>query len=123
MAGLELVAQMLCVSSLQSPTRDVKLSLYQQLVERDQGICQECAQELGGWDRAAHEIHHIVRRGYWGKNAKHRGEVVSNLICLCWHHHHGAHTKEAQHRHLTYLRKKWGYDYSGQPWLGLLGEA
>ena len=102
---------------------EVHKSLYQQLVERDRGICQECTQEPGGWDRAAHEIHHIVRRGYWGKNAKHRGEVVENLICLCWHHHQGAHAKEAQRRHLTLLREKHGYIFDTQPWLGLLGEA
>ena len=94
----------------------VKQSIFQQAAERDQGACQDC-------DIAAAEIHHIVRRGYWGKNAKHRGEVVENLICLCWLHHQGSHSKEAQRRHLALLREKHGYDYSDQPWLGLLGEA
>lgn len=97
---------------------EVKQSIFEQAARRDLAICQE--QDCG---RAAHEIHHIVRRGYWGKNAKHRGEVVENLISLCWHHHQGAHTKEAQRRHLTLLRKRWGYKYPDQPWLGLLGEA
>ena len=95
----------------------LKQSIFQQAAERDQGFCQDCD------GRAADHIHHIVRRGYWGKNAKHRGEVVENLICLCWHHHQGAHSKEAQRRHLMLLREKWGYKYPDQPWLGLLGEA
>ena len=94
----------------------MKNSIYQETAERDQGACQEC-------EIAAAEIHHIVRRGYWGKNAKHRGEVVENLICLCWLHHQGGHSKEAQRRHLTLLREKHGYLYDEQPWLGLLGEA
>ena len=95
----------------------MKQSVYQKAAERDEGFCQDCDRKAAG------EIHHIVRRGYWGKNAKHLGEVVENLICLCWLHHQGAHTKEAQRRHLTYLREEHGYKYPDQPWLGLLGEA
>ena len=96
---------------------EVKQSVYQEAAERDEGFCQDCDRKAAG------EIHHIVRRGYWGKNAKHRGEVVENLICLCWHHHQGAHTKMAQARHLALLRERWGYPYDTQPWSGLLGEA
>jgi len=96
----------------------VKRSIFQQAAERDQGFCQDCDR------KAADHIHHIVRRGYWGKNAKHRGEVVENLICLCTRHHGDmAHTKEVQRRHLTLLREKWGYPYNEMPWRGLLGEA
>jgi len=115
-------------------SRLAKQTIYEEAAERDQGACQDCN------GKAAGEIHHIVRRGYWGKNAKHRGEVVENLICLCWHakhrgevvenliclcwhHHQGSHTKEAQRRHLALLREKHGYPYDEQPWLGLLGEA
>ena len=95
----------------------MKQSIYQEVVERDEGFCQDCDYKAAG------EIHHIVRRGYWGKNAKYRGEVVENLISLCWKHHQGAHTKEAQRRHLTLLREKWGYLYDSFPWKGILGEA
>ena len=94
----------------------MKQDVYEQAIERDEGACQDCL-------IAAGEVHHIVRRGYWGKNAKRRGEVVENLICLCWLHHQGGHSKEAQRRHLTLLREKHGYPYDQQPWLGLLGEA
>lgn len=96
----------------------MKQSVYEEAAERDKGFCQDCGR------KAADHIHHIVRRGYWGKNAKHRGEVVENLICLCWQHHwEDAHTKAGQARHLTLLREKHGYIYDEQPWMGLLGEA
>lgn len=95
---------------------NIEDNAYYQAIDRDLGACQECGVAVA-------EIHHIVRRGYWGKNAKHRGEVVENLICLCWLHHQGAHAKEAQRRHMTLLREKWGYEYTEQPWLGLLGQA
>lgn len=95
----------------------MKQSIFQQAAERDQGFCQDCDR------KAADQIHHIVRRGYWGKNAKHRGEVVENLICLCWLHHQGSHTKDAQRRHLTLLREKHGYVYDTFPWKGILLEA
>jgi len=94
----------------------VKQEVYEEVIERDEGACQDCGV-------AAAEVHHVVRRGYWGKNAKQRGEVVENLICLCWSHHQGAHTKEAQRRHLTLLREKWGYIYDDFPWKGILLEA
>ena len=96
--------------------RIVQHSIYEQVVERDQGACQDCL-------RAAHHIHHIIPRGWFGKNGKHRGEVVSNLICLCRSCHERAHTKVARRRHLTLLRERWGYVYDTQPWLGVLGEA
>ena len=94
----------------------MKQSVYEQAIERDEGACQDCL-------IAAGEVHHIVRRGYWGKNAKHRGEVVENLICLCLLHHNGAHSKEAQRRHLTLLREKHNYVYDTLPWKGILLEA
>ena len=90
--------------------------MREQVILRDGAACIECG-------RFATEIHHIVRRGYWGKNAKYRGECKENMVSLCWLHHQQAHTKEAQRRHLTLLREKWGYLYDGFPWKGILGEA
>ena len=86
------------------------------VVERDQGACQDCG-------RAAHHIHHVIPKGWFGKKGKHKGEMESNLICLCVRCHFGAHTKAARMRHLTMLRERYGYLYSDQPWLGVLGEA
>ena len=91
-------------------------SVYEQVIERDQGACQDCK-------RAAHDIHHIIPRGWFGKNGKRRAEVISNLICLCRLCHSQAHTKAARGRHLTLLRERWECDYSEQPWVGVLGEA
>jgi len=95
---------------------DVTQSVYEQAAERDGEVCQDCGRPSG-------PPHHIVRKGYFGKHGKRRAEVVSNLICLCMSCHFRAHTKEAQRRHLTHLRAKYGYPYDEQPWSGLLGEA
>jgi len=86
------------------------------VIRRDQAACQDCG-------KAAHHIHHIVPRGWFGKNGKHRGEVVSNLICLCRSCHNQAHTKAARVRHLTMLRERYNYSYDTFPWKGILLEA
>jgi len=93
-----------------------KQTVYEQVIERDQGACQDCG-------RAAEDIHHVIPRGWFGKHGKADAEAVSNLICLCRAHHEQAHTKAARHRHLALLRESHGYSYSEQPWLGVLGEA
>ena len=91
-------------------------SICEQVVERDQGACQDCG-------RVAHDPHHVIPRSWFGKKNKHLCERKENIICLCREHHSQAHTKAARVRHLTLLRERYNYPYSEQPWTGVLGEA
>ena len=95
---------------------EVKLSVYQEVVERDEGACVDCG-KAGGL------LHHIVPKSMlMGKRKKERDQP-KNLVVLCVLCDKMAHTKAARKRHLTLLREKHGYVFDTQPWLGLLGEA
>jgi len=91
--------------------RELKLAV----LERDGYRCCDCGRTTG-------EVHHIISRG-----RKHAWRI-ENMITLCpmCHRegpgHTGAHTHEARKRHLTYLRKKYGYKYTRALWLQALEE-
>jgi 5-methylcytosine-specific restriction protein A len=59
----------------------IRANLWRKLrtavVERDQGICQDCGKELGRLPRWYTEVHHIVPRGHGG------GDHPMNLKTLC----------------------------------------
>lgn len=93
-----------------------KQAVYEQVVERDQELCQDCGRPTG-------PPHHIIPKSMLPGRLKPLRDQPKNLICLCLLCHNQAHTKAARIRHLTLLRERWGYEYSEQPWLGVLGEA
>jgi len=91
-------------------------TIYQQVVERDEGACVDC-HKAGGL------LHHVVPKSMLMGRRKVERDQLKNLVVLCVLCHAGAHTKAARKRHLTMLRERWGYIYDSQPWLGVLGEA
>lgn len=94
----------------------MKQSVYQEVVERDEGACVDCG-KAGGL------LHHVVPKSMLPGKRKKERDQPRNLVVLCVLCDKMAHTKAARKRHLTLLREQWGYDYSRQPWLGFLGEA
>ena len=95
---------------------DVKQTVYEQVVERDQELCQDCGRPTG-------PPHHIIPKSMLPGRLKPLRDQPKNLICLCLSCHNQAHTKAARRRHLTFLRETHGYTYDTQPFVGVLGEA
>ena len=96
---------------------NVKQSIYELVVERDDGICQDCD------GKAANEVHHIVPKWMLPGKLKIKRDHPRNLICLCLRHHAKARCQSARKRHLELLRRKHGYEYSDPPFFNVLGEA
>ena len=94
----------------------MKQSVYEFVVERDDGACVDC-KKAGGL------LHHVVPKSMLPGRRKVERDQPKNLVVLCYLCDAMAHTKAARKRHLTYLREKHGYPYDEQPWLGVLGEA
>ena len=95
----------------------MKQSVYQEVVERDEGACRDCD------GKAAAEVHHIVAKWMLPGKLKLKRDHPRNLICLCLRHHAEARCQSARKRHLELLRETHGYKYPDQPFLGILGEA
>lgn len=94
----------------------MKQSVYQEVVERDEGACVDCL-------KAGELLHHVAPKSMLPGKRKPERDQPKNLVVLCSLCDKMAHTKVARKRHLALLRKKYGYSYDEQPWLGLLGEA
>ena len=94
----------------------VKQSIYEQVVERDEGACVVC-------HKAGECIHHIAPKSMLTGRRKEERDQFKNLEVLCTRCHLDAGTKEARRRDLTRLREKHGYSYDTFPWKGILGEA
>lgn len=94
----------------------MKQSVYELVVERDEGACVDC-KKAGGL------LHHVAPKSMLPGKRKKERDQPKNLVVLCVLCDKMAHTKAARKRHLTLLREKHGYPYKEQPWLGLLGEA
>ena len=95
----------------------MKQSVYEFVVERDDGICQDCD------GKAANEVHHIVPKWMLPGKLKIKRDHPRNLICLCLRHHAEACCQSARKRHLELLRRKHGYEYSDPPFFNVLREA
>ena len=79
---------------------------------RDNWTCQE-----DGCGVQASETHHIAPLGWFGKNNKHLAWQEKNMIVRCPKHHIPfAHTKRVRKHDVEYLRDRYGYDYSTDPW-------
>ena len=92
-----------------------KRELQLAVLERDNCLCQDCG-------KYTTETHHIVSRGRKG------AWCMKNMITLCPMCHRGknkqagAHSKTSRAHHLRLLRDKHGYEYSEQPWRGMILE-
>lgn len=95
----------------------MKQEVYQEVVERDDGICQDCD------GKAADEVHHIVPKWMLPGKLKIKRDHPRNLICLCLHHHGEARCQSARKRHLELLREKHGYEYTDYPFSSVLKRA
>ncbi len=89
--------------------------LHQAVLDRDGHRCWDC-------EAYTTEVHHVLSRRYSGAWS------CQNMLTLCPVCHRldnkggGAHTHEVRKRHLTELRDKFGYEYSGL-WLQALEES
>ena len=94
----------------------MKQSVYEEVVERDEGACIDCG-KAGGL------VHHVVPKSMLMGRRKKERDQPKNLVVLCVLCDKMAHTKAARKRHLTVLREKHHYVYDTFPWKGILGEA
>jgi len=87
------------------------------VLRRDNFRCVDC----GAYPCST--VHHIISRRYKGAWDE------KNMVTLCQRCHlegpgrSGAHSHEARRRHLEYLERRFGYVYSGGPWLEALERA
>ena len=92
--------------------RDLRLIV----LDRDAKSCIPC----GGYTC---QVHHIVPLSRFGSKTKHLAWQEKNMAAKCQECHERAGSKEAMRRDLEYLEEQYHYNYSMQPWLGILGRA
>lgn len=86
------------------------------VLERDNELCQ-CG-------RRTLNTHHIAPLGWFGKNNKEEAWQEKNMLAYCpLCHIPWAHTKARRKADLERLERLHGYDYTEQPWVGILGRA
>ena len=86
--------------------------IHDQVVARDEWRCIDCGE-------SSDTVHHIISRGRYKKTP----ELVwrpENLVVLCERCHlggpgrNGAHNPVSRAKHMRYLQKTFGYQYSGE---------